>query len=62
MTTLTSSDTQMHDLLPEAFKKSLPSTATAQLATLTADREMGTTAISRSMRVCASRGNSSMAR
>jgi len=40
MTTLSNSDTHMYDLLPEAFKKSLPSTATAQLATLTADREM----------------------
>ncbi|MGM8872185.1 dihydroorotase [Psychrobacter sp. 2Y5] len=30
----------MHNLLPEAFKKSLPDTATAQLATSATDREM----------------------
>lgn len=40
MTTLSNSDIQMHDLLPKAFKKSLPNTVKAQLATLTADREM----------------------
>jgi len=40
MTTYTNSDIQMHNLLPEAFKKSLPDTATAQLATSATDREM----------------------
>jgi len=40
MTIYTNSDIQMHNLLPEAFKKSLPDTATAQLATSATDREM----------------------
>lgn len=39
MTNVTSSDTKMHDLLPEAFKKALSKTTSAQLAKLTDERE-----------------------
>lgn len=39
MTHVTNSDIHIHDLLPELFKASLSSTATARLAQLTGDRE-----------------------
>ncbi len=39
MTNVTNSDTKMHDLLPEAFKKALSKTTSAQLAKLTDERE-----------------------
>lgn len=39
MTNVTNSDTKMHDLLPEAFKKALSKTTSAQLEKLTTDTE-----------------------